>query len=686
MPNRLSAESSPYLLQHAENPVDWYPWGEEAINRARREDKPIFLSIGYSACHWCHVMEQESFENPLLAEKLNRTFVSIKVDREERPDLDQIYMNAVQLMTGRGGWPMSVFLTPDLQPFYGGTYWPPVARQGMPGFGDVLEAVDDAWVKRREQATQQAAKLTEHLQNVGGHPGSGQGVDLQLLLGATAQLEQVFDSTHGGFGTAPKFPHPMDLSLLTRVWQRTRDDRILEMVCLTLDKMAQGGIYDHLGGGFARYSVDQRWLVPHFEKMLYDNALLAGVYLEGFLATGNSEYARVVRETCDYVLNYMTDERGGFHSTEDADSEGQEGKFYVWSRGEIMQVLGAERGARFCDVYDVTEAGNFEGENILNLPQAIAQCAATQGVDPAELAAELAQSRQQLLELRDRRVRPGKDDKILVSWNALMIDSLARAAGVLAEPRYRQAAETAAEFLLAELQRPDGRLLHSWRRGRTQPAGYLDDHSYLMQACHSLYEASFDDRWIDEAVRLADVVLAHFADDVGGGFYFTADDHEKLIARHKDVHDSSVPSGNGMAAVALWKLGKLCGREDYLRASSRAVEFALGVLEQSPMAAGQLLLAADWQLGPVREIVLCGAKDELAGPLQSYRQHYFPRHLVAVRTPSESAGSAHLEGLLAGKGCRPGKVAAFVCENFSCQTPVEGAERLEELWDELLRG
>ncbi len=427
--NRLAQENSPYLLQHQNNPVDWYPWGPEALDRAKQEQKPIFLSIGYSACHWCHVMEHESFESPAIARLMNEHFVNIKVDREERPDLDHIYMSAVQLLTGRGGWPMSVFLTPELQPFYGGTYWPPSSRMGMPGFDQVLLAVADAWKNRRQQAMEHAAELTEQINRIGELGGSGNELSRALIDRAGVSLERSFDYTNGGFGGAPKFPHPMDLQVLLRLWKRHRRPGVLEMVTTTLDKMAAGGIYDHLGGGFHRYSVDERWLVPHFEKMLYDNALLTTCYVEVYQATGRADYAQVVRETCDYVLRDQTDPAGGFYSTEDADSEGEEGKFYVWTPREIEAVLGSELAAEFDYIYDVSEAGNFEGHNILNLPKPIDVCAKLRQVDAKELLARLASARGKLLEVRGGRVRPARDDKVLISWNGLMIDALARAAG-----------------------------------------------------------------------------------------------------------------------------------------------------------------------------------------------------------------------------------------------------------------
>ena len=598
MSNHLVSESSPYLLQHKDNPVEWYPWGSEALSRARDEEKPIFLSIGYSACHWCHVMEHESFEDAGIASKLNQRFISIKVDREERPDLDQIYMNAVQAMTGRGGWPMSVFLTPDMKPFYGGTYWPPTERMGMPGFGQILDAVHDAWENRREQALQQAEQITEHIASRA--PASDEGGKLsdRLLRSAATSLEQAFDSEFGGFGQAPKFPHPMDIQVLLRVWNRWPRKEILTMVELTLDRMASGGIHDHLAGGFARYSVDRQWLVPHFEKMLYDNALLASCYLDGYLATEREEYAQTVRSTLDYLLNDMRNEAGAIYSTEDADSEGVEGKFYVWTPAEIEAVLGADGAKTFCAVYDVTEAGNFEGDNILNLPKTLEQCAELLKRDVGELTAELAVNRKRLREVRNERIRPGLDDKVLVSWNALAIDALARAAGVLNEPRYQEAATQCATFLLDNMRRDDGRLLHTWRHGQAKLDAYLDDYATLANSLVSLYEATGNEKWSTWAVELAEMMLTHFADEENGGFFYTADDHEALISRNKDMIDSSVPSGNAMAATALLRIGRLVQRDEFVRASERTLQLGQGIMEQSPAAAGQMLLALDDYLGP----------------------------------------------------------------------------------------
>jgi uncharacterized protein YyaL (SSP411 family) len=686
--NRLAGESSPYLLQHRTNPVDWYPWGAEALERAKQEQKPIFLSIGYSACHWCHVMEHESFENDAIARLMNENFVCIKVDREERPDLDHIYMNAVQLLTGRGGWPMSVFLTPDLQPFYGGTYWPPTSRMGMPGFDQVLLAVANAWQERREQAIQQAAELTGHISRLAELPTGGGELSLQSVDAAGTALERSFDFQHGGFGGAPKFPHPMDLQVLLRLWKRHRRTGLLDVVTATLDKMAGGGIYDHLGGGFHRYSVDERWLVPHFEKMLYDNALLATAYIEGFLATGNIDYARVARETCDYVLSDLTDPAGGFYSAEDADSEGEEGKFYVWRPTEIEAVLGSAAEI-FSYVYDVTEPGNFEGHNILNLPKPIETCAKIKHRDLAELRAELAVGRTKLLKLRGARVRPGRDDKVLVAWNGLMIDALARAAGALNEPRYLATAVKAADFILRDMRRADGRLLHTWRAGTAKYDAYLDDYAALANALVSLYEATFDERYIDEALRLVEIMLKHFVDASGGGFFYTADDHEQLIARHKDIQDSSVPSGNALAATVLVRLGKLTGRTQYLEAAEKTFRMAARLLERAPTAAGQMLLALEIFLGPTAEIVLLGEPESSDGAavLGELRTRFIPNKVVALRSPgttvSRDAHSAALDPLFEGKAPLANEPTLMVCEKFACQAPVIGREQIILKIDEL---
>jgi len=616
--NKLNREISPYLLQHAANPVHWEPWGAEALRRAQAEQKPIFLSIGYSACHWCHVMAHESFEKADVAELLNRDFVSIKVDREERPDLDQVYMEAVQAMTGQGGWPMSVFLTPDQKPFFGGTYWPRLARGGMPGFIDILHAVAAAWRDRRDDVLRQAEQAVQFLQRQHWEANKAAELTAAPLETAEAALRQTFDQRYGGFGGAPKFPHATEMKLLLRRWCGVQGDSpifagthltsaeaknaarigtvpsddLLEMVTTTLDRMAAGGIYDHLGGGFHRYSVDEQWLVPHFEKMLYDNAMLADCYLHAWQATGREDYRRIVRETLDYVLRDMTDAQGGFFSAEDADSEGEEGKFYVWTPAEIEAELGRDRAAAFGKVYDVSASGNFEGRNILHLSKPIGVCAKMLGREPAELEAELAADRAELLAARARRVRPSRDDKVLTSWNGLMIEALARAGAALDEPRYRAAAAAAADFLLTRLRDGDGRLLHCWRAGQARHTAFLDDHANLSNALITLYETQNERRWLDEALRLADAILARFA-DAGGGFFYTASDHQPLIARKKDVIDAPVPSSTGMAAMALLRLSRHVDRDDYRRAAEETLRVCFDLMSRASLGAGQLLLALE---------------------------------------------------------------------------------------------
>ncbi|MEZ6135979.1 MAG: thioredoxin domain-containing protein [Pirellulaceae bacterium] len=675
MPNRLSDSSSPYLRQHQDNPVDWYPWGDEAFERARTEDKPIFLSVGYSACHWCHVMEHESFENEQLAAILNANFVAIKVDREERPDVDQIYMQAVQMLTGSGGWPMSVFMTADGTPFYGGTYWPPDSRWGRPGFGQVLMAVADAWHNRRAEITQQGQQIAEHLQEAcrGPRP-TNETLDPQWIDDADRWLIRNHDPTHGGFGAAPKFPHAMDLSLLLELEALRPNAARCDAIRITLDKMSRGGIYDHLAGGFARYSVDEKWLVPHFEKMLYDNALLASVYADAFRLWAHEEYAQVVRETLDYVIREMTNEQGGYHSTEDADSEGVEGKFYVWSRDEVLEVLGPERGERFCDCYDVTTAGNFEESNILNLPKSIEQFASLRNLDPNQLASELQADRQRLLERRAQRVRPGLDDKVLLSWNALMITAMTRGYRALGDRRYLNSARQAVDFICKHMRRGDGRLWHTWRHGKATLNAYLDDLSYLVDALVELFQVDSHAQYLKLANEVAEQMLSSFRDPAGG-FFFTADDHEPLIARSKDLADSSVPSGNAMAATGLLALGRLTGRDDFLEASESALRAASRMMSDSPGAAGQSLRALLRFQQPPRELVLLGDDNSMgANILKRFEPHALTL-VVSDATVAEQL--QELCPLLQQRAAVDGKSTLYVCEGGVCQTPLVGRELMD---------
>jgi uncharacterized protein YyaL (SSP411 family) len=681
--NRLQHEASPYLRQHAHNPVDWFPWGEEALRRAREQERPIFLSIGYSACHWCHVMERESFEDPEIGRLLNDHFVSIKVDREERPDLDQIYMTAVQLMTRHGGWPMSVFLTPDLKPFYGGTYFPPSDRYGMPSFRKVLLAIRDAWNGRRQELTAQADELTAHLQQaVQISPPTG-GLDDTLPRDAGEALRRAFDPTFGGFGSAPKFPHPMDIRLLLRLWRRFGADDALQMAVTTLDHMARGGMYDQLGGGFHRYSTDARWLVPHFEKMLYDNALLAVAYLEAFQATGNAFYREIVEETLGYVSREMTSPDGAFFSTQDADSEGVEGRFFVWSRPEVEEVLGPEEAALFCSVYDITDDGNWEGHNILQRTRIDEQEARVQKLPVEDLRRRLHASKENLFWRRWERVKPGLDDKILTGWNALMISAFAKAGQVLENERYVNKAVAAADFLLHRMRTTDGRLYRTTRSGEFQPRlnGYLEDYAYLIDALVTLYETTFEPRWVVAARHLADILVQQFWDEKEGGFYYTAKDHEQLIARGKDPHDNATPSGNSMAVIGLLRLAALIGDQELAGLAERTLRLFRGIMAEAPAAAGQMLIGLDFYLGPVAQVVVVGdlADEEVRQALRLLRRDFRPHQVLAWRpadaTVAEAA--AHAVPLLAGRTPH-GVVTTYICENFTCQAPVVGVQDLRE--------
>jgi uncharacterized protein YyaL (SSP411 family) len=678
---RLLHESSPYLRQHAHNPVDWYPWGSEALQRARQLDRPIFLSIGYSACHWCHVMEHESFENEEIAQILNDHFVSIKVDREERPDLDQIYMASVQMLTGSGGWPMSVFLTPDLKPFTGGTYFPPDDRYGRPGFKRLLLHIAEVWRTRRAEVEEAASQITGHLRDFGQLETEEGALDASLLRQASNGLARAFDSRYGGFGQAPKFPHPMDLRLLLRCWKRFDDPQALEMVRVTLDRMAMGGIYDHLGGGFARYSTDERWLVPHFEKMLYDNALLVPCYLETYQATGEPCYREIAEETLSWVLREMTSPDGPFYSTLDADSEGEEGKFYVWTAAEIERVLGKDNADLFSAVYGIEPEGNWEhGKNVLHRVKTFAQYARLHGLSEADLRTRIDASRRKLFEARSQRVRPGLDDKALTSWNGLMIGALAQAAQVLDRPDFADAAARAADFILKRMRGTDGRLLRTWSAGcEPKLNAYLEDYSFLLDGLVSLYEAAFAPRWIEAALDVAEVMIDQFWDSADGGFFYTGRDHESLIARGKDPHDNAIPSGNAMAVTALLRLVKLTGRMDLQEKAETTLRLYRGLLGAHPLAAGQMLLALDFHLGPVQELALVGdpAAEETRRVLRLLAGSYQPHRVLALKAPgSDEKKLEELLPLLAGKSAQ-NSVTMYVCRNFTCQAPLVGIEAVE---------
>ena len=681
--NRLIDETSPYLLQHAHNPVDWYPWGPEALERSRAENKPILLSIGYSACHWCHVMEHESFENEEIARLMNENFVCIKVDREERPDLDSIYMNAVQMMTGHGGWPMTVFLTPDLRPFYGGTYYPPADRHGLPGFPKVLTAIAGSYKNRSADIDTSATAITAELKNINRFASSAEMLTTDVLNQAFSALAGNFDRVNGGFAGAPKFPPSMTLMFLLHHHKRTNSPEALEMIELTLDKMARGGMYDHLGGGFARYSVDARWQVPHFEKMLYDNALLARVYLYAYQRTKNQAYRRVAEEVLEYIVRDMTDRTGAFYSSEDADSEGEEGKFYVWTRAEVMSILGEKDGAIFCEFFNVTEPGNFEhGTSILNTPLSLEEFAEQKGVNLDELRRTINTSKQQLFNVRQARVRPGRDDKSLAAWNGLMLTAFAEAANILSRDDYREIAVRNAEFTLKYLTR-DRRLLRTYKGGQSKLNGYLEDYAYVIEGLLALYEATFELRFFNQARALADMMIAQFWDEADGGFYFTSADHEELITRTKDYFDNAVPSGNSVAAQALLKLFLLTQEQEYQRCAVAILRSVRQAVAKYPSAFGYALCGLDFYLSEPKEIAIIGNPDshEVRLFVEEIYSRYLPNKVVAARAAEDEA-SAQAIRLLAARPMVEGKATAYVCRNYACLAPAttveELATRLEE--------
>jgi uncharacterized protein len=645
MPNRLAQETSPYLLQHKDNPVDWYPWGQDALDRAKREDKPIVVSIGYSACHWCHVMEHESFEDPRTAAEMNERFVCIKVDREERPDVDAIYMEACQAMTGHGGWPLNVFLTPEQVPFYAGTYFPPEPRHGMPSWRQVLAAIDAAWRERRGEIEQTSEQVIQRLRGGALLQPSESEMDPAALERAVDNLRATYDPANGGFGGAPKFPPASTIEFLLRRGET-------EMTTHTLRAMAAGGMYDQIGGGFARYSVDARWVVPHFEKMLYDNALLARAYLHGWQVTGEPLFERVCRETLDWAICEMRAPEGGFFSALDADSEGVEGKFYVWALDEVRAVLGQDADVAIAG-YGMTEQGNFEGRNIPvragEVPEAV---------------------RQRLYQARAARTWPGLDDKRLTSWNALMISALAEAGAVLREPRYVDAARACAAFVLRSLRDSSGRLLRTFKDGEARLNAYLEDHAFLVEALITLYESTFDPRWFAAAREIADAMIERFADEERGGFFETSADHERLIARRKDLEDNPIPAGNSSAAYGLLRLAALTGEHRYEERALGVLRLLHEIAPRHPQAFAHLLQALDFHFAQTKEVALAG--DDTSDLERVVRSKFRP-HLVLA------GGEPDGVPLMEGRTPVDGAPAAYVCEGFVCKAPVTDPSRLEAL-------
>jgi uncharacterized protein YyaL (SSP411 family) len=674
--NRLIHESSPYLKQHAHNPVDWYPWGPEALERARREDKPIFLSIGYSTCHWCHVMAHESFENEGIAALMNKHFVNIKVDREERPDLDETYMTAVQLMTGRGGWPMSVFLAPDLKPFYAGTYFPPEDRGGMPGFARILQALSEAYHQKRDTVVKMGQEVESRLKLVAEMAGEGREFTPAELSQAAATLKQDFDKVNGGFGGAPKFPRALELNFLLTQYRSAGDREALEMVAQSLEKMARGGIYDQVGGGFHRYTVDGEWVVPHFEKMLYDNALLVPLYLAHYQVSGSSLSRRVARETLDFVLRELGAPQGGFYSAWDADSEGEEGKFYVWSLQELKDLLGAEAPLAAA-AWGVTAAGNFEQKNILTLPLSEEELASRFGLTPEEVARALKAVRERLFAVREGLVKPHRDEKVITAWNSLMLSALALGAQVLGEKKYYEAAARGTRFLLTELWRDD-HLLRIWADGKVSIPGFLDDYAGLANACLDLYETDFHPAWLEAAISLGERLHDLFLDHADGTYFYVARDQEATLVRSKSVHDQSVPAGNSLAARLFWRLWRFTEKDSYQQRFQAILRRFQGQATENPFGFSHYLTMAALSLLPPLDLTLVGAPGEprVEALLAEVYRCFLPERRLALKNPKEAA---RVEKLIpAARDYAPvgSEPVAYLCHRFTCQPPTGNPKEL----------
>jgi uncharacterized protein YyaL (SSP411 family) len=687
--NRLVFEKSPYLLQHAGNPVDWYPWGEEAFEKAKREDKPIFLSIGYSTCHWCHVMEHESFEDPEVAKLMNDAFVSIKVDREERPDIDNIYMTVCQALTGSGGWPLTIIMTPDRKPFFAGTYFPKESRYQRIGMLDLVPRIAEVWKTQRDKILESADQITATLQNIS-NTAAGEELSEAILNTTFHQLTERFDKTYGGFGSAPKFPSPHNFTFLLRYWHRTGEAEALEMVEKSLQAMRKGGIFDHVGFGFHRYSTDARWLLPHFEKMLYDQAMLAMAYIETYQATGNPEYARTAREIFTYVLRDMTSPEGGFYSAEDADSEGEEGKFYLWTPEEIKKILGSKEGDMAIKMFNVEPGGNFleqatgekTGTSLLHLTKSMAELASEFNFSEQELQERWEDAKQKLFAVREKRIHPQKDDKILTDWNGLMIAALAKGARALGEPKYAEAASRAANFIWNNLRDDRGRLLKRYRQGEAGLPAHVDDYAFIIWGLLELYEATFDVSYLQRAIELNNDLLTHYWDDQNGGLFFTADDGEELLVRSKDIYDGAIPSGNSVEALNLLRLARITASEE-LEKKSAAIGRAFGQqVQRSPVAYTQLMNAIDFAVGPSYEVVIAGDSkaEDTKSMLLALQQKFVPNKIVLLR-PSEqkSPQIVKIAEFTRYQTSQNGKATAYVCLNYACKAPTNDVQEMLKL-------
>lgn len=678
-PNRLVHEKSPYLLQHAYNPVDWYPWGDEAFTKAHKENKPIFLSIGYSTCHWCHVMEHESFEDPEVASLMNENFISIKVDREERPDLDHIYMMVCQMLTGSGGWPLTIMMTPNKKPFYAATYIPKRSRFGRLGMMELIPRIKEVWETRHNDVLESAEKIVTALK---GTENGQAGVDLTstVLDKAYEEFSIGFDKKHGGFGNAPKFPTPHNILFLLRYWKRVGKQQALEAVEKTLQEMRQGGIYDHIGYGFHRYSTDREWLVPHFEKMLYDQGLLAMAYLEAFQATRKEIYGDTAKEIFTYVLRDMTAPEGGFYSAEDADSEGVEGKFYLWQEKEIRKIFDKEEADLIIRVFNVKRDGNFleeaaggkTGTNILHLKDTISSIASDLKISVSELNDRIESARSMFFKVREKRVHPHKDDKILTDWNGLMIAAFARGAQILGEKKYREAAENAADFLLNRMMNKDGRLLHRYREGQAGIEANLDDYTFLVWGLIELYEATFDTRYLTTALALNKEMINHFWDKSRGGLFFTPDDGEKLIARKKEINDGAIPSGNSVAMLNMLRLARFTGDSDLEEKAAKIERAFSSEVKQMPLGYTHFMTAVDFGIGPSYEVVIVGNSEaeDTEKMLKALRSRFIPNKVTILRpTNTSSQGIDSLAKFVKYQESIHDKATAYVCLNYACKTP-----------------
>ncbi|MBC8549489.1 MAG: thioredoxin domain-containing protein [Candidatus Brocadiales bacterium] len=687
--NRLKLEKSPYLLQHADNPVDWYAWGPEAFEKARKENKPIFLSIGYSTCHWCHVMAHESFENPEVARLMNEVFVCIKVDREERQDIDNIYMRVCQMMTGSGGWPLTVLMTPDKKPFFAGTYIPRESNHGRLGMLDLIPRIKEIWSTQHDEIIKSADQITEKL-NMIAQSSSGPELDKSTLRTAYEQLSGRYSEQYGGFGNAPKFPSPQNLLFLLRYWQSTNDEKALRMVVSTLQFMQNGGIYDHLGFGFHRYSTDSHWLVPHFEKMLYDQAMLAMAYIEAYQATGIKEFEETAKEIFTYILRDMTDKKGGFYSAEDADSEGVEGKFYVWTEDEIRQVLKGDEADLIINVYSIDKTGNFRdeasgentGANILHLEKSLTEVAFKNKESVDGLKERVEAARQKLFAVRNKRIHPHKDDKILTDWNGLMIAALAKGAQAFNEPKYAEAAKRAADFILTGMRREDGRILHRYRDGHTAILANADDYAFIIWGLLELYETVFDVHYLQTALDLNSEMIKYFWDEKDGGFYFTADDAEELIVRQKEIYDGAIPSGNSVAVSNLFRLARITANTDYEDKANKIMLAFSKDVESAPSGYTQMMVALGFGIGPSYEIVIVGNPEleDTKDMLNSLRKHFIPYKVVLLkRDDQETADITSIAEYTEYHSSFDGKATAYVCLDFACKMPVTNTEEMLKL-------